>query len=404
MHAELRSRGQRLPAPAAARLRPGRADDDTRDAAAACALLDELLGALRATPTRSSSTTVRAVDFDDLELRAGELLDERPASGGQCSERFELLMVDEFQDTNPASSGSCGRSSAGTCSRWGTSSSRSTASAHADVGLFRDRRSELAGCGRSLALTGNFRSVAPLLEVVNAVFAERFAGLHGRSGRAARADRSRPSRSSSCCSLQASGWEEDEELAEEIARGLPPAALWRQAEARLLAERVAELVESGSVRAGDVVLLLRAGGDLEVYERALQLRGMRTLAAVGGFWCHQQIGDLLAYLRALANPLDEQALYGTLASPLVGLSRDGLALLARAAAQAGRSVWETAWSPHQQGLLDELPAREKGGAARVLHSPSERARARLRAHALGADRARDRLERISRARARAGVG
>ncbi len=39
--------------------------------------------------------------------------------------------------------------------------------------------------------------------------------------------------------------------------------------------------------------------------------------------------DCLAYLRTLANPLDDLALYGTLASPLVGVSSDGLALLAR---------------------------------------------------------------------------
>ena len=56
------------------------------------------------------------------------------------------------------------------------------------------------------------------------------------------------------------------------------------------------------------------------------------------FWGHRQIGDLLAYLRALANPLDEQALYGVLASPLGGCSLDCLALLARAAraARTGR--------------------------------------------------------------------
>ena len=82
-------------------------------------------------------------------------------------------------------------------------------------------------------------------------------------------------------------------------------------------------------------MLLRAGGDLEVYERALQLRGLRTLAAVGGFWAHQQVGDLLAYLRALANPLDELALYGTLASPLGGpLARRAGAARARARGSA----------------------------------------------------------------------
>ena len=53
------------------------------------------------------------------------------------------------------------------------------------------------------------------------------------------------------------------------------------------------------------------------------------------------MGDLLAYLRTLANPLDELALYGTLASPLVGVSSDGLALLGRAAKASKRGVWET---------------------------------------------------------------
>jgi ATP-dependent exoDNAse (exonuclease V) beta subunit len=100
-----------------------------------------------------------------------------------------------------------------------------------------------------------------------------------------------------------------------------------------------------------VAVLLRAVGDLEVYERALQDRGLSTLATVGGFWGSQQVGDLLAYLRTLANPLDELALYGTLASPLVGVSSDGLALLGRAAQANKHSVWETL------ALVGEDPVR-----------------------------------------------
>jgi len=150
------------------------------------------------------------------------------------------------------------------------------------------------------------------------------------------------------------GWEAREQLAEEVAAGLPPAPLWRQAEARMLAQRVSELVRDGHARPGEVVVLLRASGDLEVFERALQLRGLRTLAAVGAFWGHQQIGDLISYLRALANPLDEQALYGMLASPLGGCSRDCLALLAQTAQgtrrvpgrrRARRSPGTASWRP-----------------------------------------------------------
>ena len=47
-----------------------------------------------------------------------------------------------------------------------------------------------------------------------------------------------------------------------------------------------------------------------------------------GYWSHPQVVDLVAYLRALANPRDEEALYAVLASPLVGVSLDALVVLA----------------------------------------------------------------------------
>jgi ATP-dependent exoDNAse (exonuclease V) beta subunit len=155
------------------------------------------------------------------------------------------------------------------------------------------------------------------------------------------------------------GWDEDEEHAASVAGELPSAPRWRQAEARLLAGRVAELVESGAARAGDVAVLLRAVGDLEVYERALQDRGLDTLATVGGFWEDEQVGDLLSYLRTLANPLDELALYGTLASPLIGVSSDGLALLGRAAKAGKRSVWETLARGGDELTEIRLPAADR---------------------------------------------
>jgi len=350
VHARLRSRGQRRPR---LPLGPPRdpASEDARDGLAACVLVDELLVGFT-DAYEALKEERRVVDFDDLELRTREVLEDHEGLRAAWSERFELLMVDEFQDTNPRQLGILRALERSNLFTVGDEFQSIYGFRHAEVELFRDRRAELAELGGSLALTGNFRSVAPLLEVVNAVFSDRFTGF-------SRLRAARPASESTEPLVELlltarSGWEEDGELAAEIARGLPPATLWRQAEARLLAQRVAELVEGGSVRAGEVAVLLRAGGDLEVYERALQLRGMRTLAAAGGFWAHQQIGDLLAYLRALGNPLDELALYGTLASPLVGLSRDGLALLSRAARRAGRGVWETCLSPPQDGLLEEL--------------------------------------------------
>src|SRR6201981_4277799 len=43
-----------------------------------------------------------ALDFDDLLLRAVELLQQKAAVRAAWSSRFQYLMVDEFQDTNAA--------------------------------------------------------------------------------------------------------------------------------------------------------------------------------------------------------------------------------------------------------------------------------------------------------------
>ena len=71
-------------------------------------------------------------------------------------------------------------------------------------------------------------------------------------------------------------------------------------------------------------------------------RGSRTLASAGAYWESQPVEDLLAYLRVLANPLDELALYASLAGPLGGLSRDALALLALGAQERGLGAFELA--------------------------------------------------------------
>jgi ATP-dependent exoDNAse (exonuclease V) beta subunit len=369
VYRELRSRGQRLPrllTPTAVERVSERGADaeavpelDAQtdiDAIAACALLDELLRGYGVAYEQLKQGR-GAVDFDDLELLTRELLVEHASVRSAWSDRFELLMVDEFQDTNARQLGILESLDRGNLFTVGDELQSIYGFRHADVSLFRARRAKLEGRGGSLQLTRNFRSREPLLDVVNAVFAERFSAytplVAGRvDGQApgdvqvaGGGDADAPEDGETVVELlltSVRGWEERQELADAIAAGLPEAQLWRQAEARLLAQRVAELVQGGQARAGEVVVLLRASGDLEVFERALQLRGLRTLAAVGAFWGHQQIGDLISYLRALANPLDEEALYAALASPLAGCSKDCLALLAQAARSARAGVWETA--------------------------------------------------------------
>jgi ATP-dependent helicase/nuclease subunit A len=311
----------------------------TAQGSQACTLLDELLERFGRAYTALKQAR-GAVDFDDLELDTRALLEAHEGVRKTWSERFELMMVDEFQDTNPRQLAILSALERGNLFTVGDELQSIYGFRHADVSLFRARRDALAEQGASLSLTRNFRSRKPLLDTVNAVFGERFLDRYTplQAGRAAEGAEEPIVE---LLLTHKRGWDDDERLAERLAGDLPSAPRWRQAEARLLAQRVAELVDSGATKPGEVAVLLRAVGDLEVYERALQEHGLNTLATVGGFWGGQQVGDLVAYLGALANPLDELALYGTLASPLVGVSSDALALLGAAAKASKRSVWET---------------------------------------------------------------
>src|SRR5439155_16257180 len=107
---------------------------------------------------------------------------------------------------------------------------------------------------------------------------------------------------------------------------------WRLGEARAVARRVREIVDSGEAAPGEIVLLFAAGTDAELFEEELRAAGLPTFRAAGrGYFGQQQVVDLLGYLRLLHNRYDDEALVAVLASPLVGVSNDSLVLLRRAA-------------------------------------------------------------------------
>jgi ATP-dependent helicase/nuclease subunit A len=335
-YAQLRSQGQLRPRLPALRVDPD-ASAQQRDAVAACVLLDELLA--RFGETYAERKHARgSLDFDDLELLARDLLRAHAGVRAEWSRRFELLMVDEFQDSNQRQLQILAALDRDNLFTVGDELQSIYSFRHADVALFRERGERLAGQEASLALTRNFRSRPPILLAVRRMFAERM-GRRFTPLLPTREDVSRGDPRVELLLTDKRGWER--ESGDRSLAGLPDATPWRQAEARLLARRVVELVAEQGVRPGEVVVLLRALGDLAVYEGALRAAGLPTTAAAGGFWSHQQVGDLLAWLGALVNPLDELALYSTLACPLVGISSDGLALIASFARSSGLPVWQS---------------------------------------------------------------
>ncbi len=292
-------------------------------ATAALAELDDLLrryGAAYAGRKRARS----ALDFDDLELLARDLLRDVAPVRDAYAERFERVLVDELQDSNPRQIELFDLLDA---PRFyvGDELQAIYGFRHADVGVFRERRALLSEHDRALALTVNFRSHPEILDVVNTAFGARFgegfAPLVPGAVAGDAAGSADPRVELLITGTQ--GWDGVDLGA------LPRAQRWRHAEARLLAQRLRDLVDAGDAAPEEIVVLVRGLGDLPVYERALEDAGLQTLASGGrGYWGRQVVRDLCAWLAALANPSDEHALYGVLASPLVGLSTDALALVA----------------------------------------------------------------------------
>jgi ATP-dependent exoDNAse (exonuclease V) beta subunit len=310
-------------------------------------LLEGLLQAIDAAYTRAKARE-SAVDFEDLQLLARDLLARDEAVRTELRLRFRSIMVDEFQDTNRLQcelvdilAGSPGDPGGQVPELFfvGDEFQSIYRFRHADVDVFRERRAASEGL---LALTTNYRSRPEVLGVVNHLFGpefgERYAPLE--------AGRLFP---------EPLGGPAVELLVTDKASCREAEIAWRDAEARHVARRVRDLVADGQCVPGDVALLFAAGTSAEVYEEALRAEGLPTYRATGrGYFGQQQVVDLLAYMRLLHNRYDDEALLTVLASPLVGVSNDALVLLRRA---AGRRPLFCGLEQEPPGSLSERDRR-----------------------------------------------
>jgi len=281
-------------------------------------LLQELLE-LFAEQYAQAKRRESVVDFEDLQLAARELLRSSPEIRESVELRFRLVMVDEFQDTNRLQ---CelidlvAHPDATEIFTVGDEFQSIYGFRHADVEVFRARREQAPNL---LTLRSNYRSRPQVLAAVNHLFAGEFG------------DEFQPLVASAEFADPVFG-HPVELLVTDKASYRGSGEHWRNGEARQIAARVRELVDTGEAEPGDIVVLFAAGTDAERYEEALRREDLPTYRATGrGYFGQQQVADLLAYLRLLHNRYDDVALASVLASPFVGVSNDALVLLRRAA-------------------------------------------------------------------------
>ncbi len=301
-----------------------------------------LLGATRSILEAFSDAKLAAglLDFDDVLARAGALL-----AADSCPDlRFEHVLIDEFQDTNPLQVrlveslleahgpkrpvrfvvGDINQSIYGF--------------RHADQNVFRRYRQDLeASGGEVIRLLDNFRSRPGVLEAVHRI-------LPGGAGSGVEEHR-----------LSAANRFPEKERASvevQIVRDAGQGALEREAEA--LAGRLHELkaglrvadrrdgrADGRPLEWRDVAVLVRTHDRAARLASALRGLGVPCRTASGGrLFDAPETAELAAFLRVLRNPRDEISLAATLKSPFCGLDDAALLRLKRSGSNLARATSE----------------------------------------------------------------
>ena len=285
------------------------------------------------------------LDFDDLIFAARDMLRDHEDVRQALGRRYERVLVDEFQDTDPLQSEIfwrlCGEPSEDAAD-WTTFRIRPGALflvgdpkqaiyrfRGADVGAYVEARSAFSSQAADglISISTNFRSCGSILTFVNERF-EAILSSHGQPGFTA-LDPFHDDPAGGICVAAL-----DVKAAGE--NGTANAEQQRDAEADAVADLCARLIGSHQVldrrtnttRAclpGDIALLAPTGKDLWRYEEALERRGVPVATQAGkGLYRRQEVQDLIAITRVLADRRDTLALGALLRGPLVGLSEEEL--------------------------------------------------------------------------------
>ncbi|NUQ61020.1 MAG: UvrD-helicase domain-containing protein [Pirellulales bacterium] len=254
-----------------------------------------------------------AVDFDDLLLLTEELFHRFPKVRAEEADRFDHLLIDEYQDTN----GSQYRIV------------KALAEGHRNLCVVGDDDQSIYGWrgaevthilrfkndwpeAKIVRLETNYRSTQEILDWANRLIA--FNKL--RHGKVLRA----------------------------TCKGEKPRILQlddEEAEAKLVVEEIRSRIEAGHRNARDFAILFRTNEQPRAFEMELR-RAKVPYVLVGGmsFYDRREVRDVLAYLRLLVNPHDEVSLLRVINTPPRGIGQTTVTRLMEEAVERGKPIWD----------------------------------------------------------------
>ncbi len=273
--------------------------------------------------------TAGVIDFAELLLRTHELLRDNAHLLAHYQQRFQAILVDEFQDTNTIQYA------------W----IRLLAGEHAAVVAVGDDDQSIYGWRGAkveniqrfskdfphtqlIRLEQNYRSTSTILEAANALITHN----HSRMGK----------------DLWTAG-----QTGEKI---VVYSAFNELEEARFVSERIMMEINRGG-NADDVAILYRSNAQSRVLEEAL-LRAGIAYRIHGGvrFFERAEIKDTLAYMRMLANPQDDTAFERVVNFPTRGIGEKTLDDLRQLAKREQLPLWQAATLLLEEGQLSQRAA------------------------------------------------
>jgi DNA helicase-2/ATP-dependent DNA helicase PcrA len=257
---------------------------------------------------------IGAVDFDDLLLLTEELLSRFPAVSRAEAQRFDHVLVDEYQDTN----------------RSQYQIVKALAGKHRNLCVVGDDDQSIYGWrgaevthilrfqqdwpeAKIVRLEDNYRSTAAILQYANTLIAFN-RQRHEKVLKAARTGGERP-RIIQC---------QDEAQ-----------------EAQRVVEDVRKAIDSRVAQPREIAILCRTNEQPRSFETGLR-RASVPYVLIGGmsFFDRKEVRDILAYLKVIDNPHDEPSLMRIINQPPRGIGNAAQKRLFDEATARGKFLWD----------------------------------------------------------------
>lgn len=266
-----------------------------------------------------------AFDFGDLIVGVIHLFQQNPDVLQEYQNRFRYILVDEFQDTNPAQYR--------LLQLLADSHHNLCVVGDDDQSIYRWRGADVSNILRFetdfegaevIRLEQNYRSTRNILGAANALIAKNTA----RKGKNLWTEEGAGERVEILC------------LRED------------RSEARYVAERIARLCSEEGVRYRDIAIFYRTNAQSRLFEEELRRRRVPyTLFGGVEFYQRAEIKDMMAYLSWIVNPSDSLSLRRIINVPPRGLGKASLAALERIAVDRGISLHDAVEFALQGSIL-----------------------------------------------------